>query len=63
MQWRMIFEELLHEIQKQIPKAFTKVLTNFIVKNEKPNKKHAPKLIFFNEKKLRKIKIICDIGN
>ena len=25
------------------------------------NKKHAPKLIFFNEKKIRKIRIIFDI--
>ena len=27
------------------------------------NKKHAPKLIFFNEKKLRKIRIIFDLEN
>jgi hypothetical protein len=27
------------------------------------NKKRAPKLVFFNEKKMRKIRMIFDIGN
>ena len=43
-----------HDFSKQSALKFSKNVNN---------KKHAPKLIFFNEKKLRKIRIIFDIEN
>jgi hypothetical protein len=40
-----------------------KLIKKFMISNIVNNKKYAPKLTFFNEKKMKKIPMIFDIEN
>ena len=64
----MIFFCQINIGSKSIDRKISMTLVNKVPGNLKfsknvSNKKHAPKLIFFNEKKLRKIQKIFDIVN